>query len=72
MEINLPVKPKGEVTQDQENSLKASKALTILIGKDNKLYWYLGLATAPIEGLSETNLSADGIRKVLLEKNSYN
>lgn len=70
MEINLPVKPKGEVTQEQENALKASKALTILIGKDNKLYWYLGLATAPIEGLSETNFSANGIRKVLLEKNS--
>jgi biopolymer transport protein ExbD len=69
MEINLPVKPKGEVVEEDQNALKASKALTILIGKDNKLFWYIGLATEPIEGLTETNFSADGIRKVLLEKN---
>lgn len=70
MEINLPVKPKGEIVEEEQNALKASKAVTILIGEDNKLFWYLGLATGPIEGPNETNFSADGIRKVLLEKNS--
>jgi len=69
MEINLPVKPKGEVTEEEQNSLKASKALNILLGADNKLYWYRGLPREPIEPLTETNFSADGIRKVLLEKN---
>lgn len=70
MEINLPVKPKGEIKEEDQNSLKASKALSILIGEENKLYWYIGLPTNPIEGLYQTNFSADGIRKVLLEKNS--
>lgn len=70
MEINLPVKPKGEIKEEDQNSLKASKALSILIGEENKLYWYIGLPTNPIEGLYQTNFSADGIRKVLLERNS--
>ena len=70
MEINLPVKPKGEVTEEEQNALKASKAVTILLGADNKIYWYRGLTTEPIEPITETNFSADGIRKVLLQKNA--
>jgi biopolymer transport protein ExbD len=70
MEINLPVKPKGEVKEEEQNALKASKALTILIGRDNKLFTYVGLATEPIEGPTVTNYSADGIRKILQEKKS--
>lgn len=69
MEINMPVKPKDQLKEEEQNSLKASKAFNILIGADNKLYWYRGLPQEPIEPLSETNFSADGIRKVLLEKN---
>jgi biopolymer transport protein ExbD len=69
MEINMPVKPKEEVPTEEENALKASKALNILIGADNKLYWYRGLPHEPIEPITETNFSADGIRKVLVEKN---
>ena len=70
MEINLPVKPKGEVTEEQENALKASKAFNIIVDGENRLFWYLGLPHEPLEPLTETNYSADGIRKVLLEKNS--
>ena len=70
MEINLPVKPKGEVIEEQENSLKASKAFNIIVDGENRLFWYLGLPHEPLEPLTETNYSADGIRKVLLEKNS--
>jgi biopolymer transport protein ExbD len=70
MEINLPVKPKGEVTEEQENSLKASKAFNIIVDGENRLFWYVGLPHEPLEPLTETNYSADGIRKVLLEKNS--
>jgi biopolymer transport protein ExbD len=71
MEINLPVKEDlTEVPEEEQNSLKASKAFTILIGEDNKLYWYHGLANEPIEGPLGTNYTADGIRKVLLEKNA--
>lgn len=70
MEINLPVKPKEELSEDQQNELKASKAFNILIGGENKVYWYRGLANEPIEPLTETNFSAEGIRKILLRENA--
>ncbi len=70
MEINMPVKPKGEVKEDEPNALKASKAFNVLIGGDNKVFWYRGLPTEPIEPVTATNYTADGLRKILLEKNS--
>ncbi|QQS37795.1 MAG: biopolymer transporter ExbD [Ignavibacteriales bacterium] len=70
MEINLPVKPKEQVAEEDENSLKASKAVNILIGAENKVYWYRGLPNEPLDPITETDFSADGIRKVLLQENS--
>jgi biopolymer transport protein ExbD len=70
MEINLPVKPKGEVTEEEQNALKASKAFNIIVDGENKLFWYRGLPHEAVEPLTETNYSAEGIRKVLLERNS--
>ncbi len=69
MEINLPVKDEKVDPKDQ-NAVPESKTITILLGVDNKIYWYHGLASNPLEGPTETNFSADGIRKVLLEKNA--
>ncbi|MFH0733862.1 MAG: biopolymer transporter ExbD [bacterium] len=69
MEINMPVKPKGnEVVEDNQNAVKASKALTIILGADNKIFYYSGVPDKenPPE---KTDYSAEGIRKVLLEKN---
>jgi len=68
MEINMPVKPKEEVIEEEQNAVKASKALTLIIDRENKIFWYQGLPgeeNLPVE----TNFSADGIRKVLVEKN---
>ncbi len=70
MEINLPVKPKGEIKEEEQNALKASKAFNIIVSGENKLYWYIGMPNKPIEGPQETSYSADGIRKVLLDKNA--
>lgn len=70
MEINMPVKPKGEVKEEEQNALKASKAFNILIGGENKVYWYRGLANEPIEPVVESNYTADGLRKILLERNA--
>jgi biopolymer transport protein ExbD len=69
MEINLPVKDPIE-NPEEEPGVKASKSLTIIMGEDNKLFWYIGLTTEPLEGPNGTNYTADGIRKVLLEKNA--
>jgi biopolymer transport protein ExbD len=69
MEINLPVKPKDEVTDEEENAVKASKALTLILGEYNEIFWYQGIPGE--DNLpQETNFSADGIRKILREKNA--
>lgn len=68
MEINMPVKPKNPEEQSQ---LKASNALTLLLGDNDKVYWYAGLPDAPAApGVQVTDYSAGGIRKLLLDRKS--
>lgn len=61
MEINMPVDPENE---DDQIALKASNALTIILGKGDDVYYYYGLA-ADNPTVEETDYSANGIRKVL-------
>ena len=68
MEIILPEKPKEN---EKPPELDKSRALNILLTKDDKILWYAGMAdpnkTLPV--LAETDFSKDGIRKVLLQRN---
>ena len=71
MEITLPDKltdPNQEAPR-----ISASRTLNIILGPDDKLYWYPG-AVKPedynnLPPLRETDYSADGVRKLLLERN---
>jgi len=72
MDITLPDKVTDPEKQ-QAPKISASRTLNILLGPENKLYWYPG-AVKPEEynnlpPLMETDFSADGIRKLLLERN---
>lgn len=67
MDLALP--DKDDQQQDITLAVKESKTLTVLLGSDNKLVWFLGLIDKPIEGPTITDYSKNGIRKVLLEKN---
>lgn len=65
MDITMPVKdPNKEV----ETPVKASNALTIILGEGNKLYYYQGLLAPgePEPELLNSDYSAKGIRQVLL------
>ncbi|MBB6612921.1 biopolymer transporter ExbD [Pontibacter sp. Tf4] len=62
MEINMPVKPDNI---EEQIALKASNAMTIILGEDDKVFYYFGLAEDKPEVL-ETTYAADGIRKVLV------
>ncbi|RSK49334.1 ExbD/TolR family protein [Hymenobacter rigui] len=68
MEVAMPVKPKpGE----EQPPIKASNALTLLLGENNKLYYYDGLLDGTTKPeLKLSNYGADGIRKVLLQHKS--
>ena len=70
MQLTMPVKQNKE---DEETKIKASQAMTIVLGKDNKAYYYFGLntpndKTVQVPELKVTNFSANGIRQVLLTR----
>jgi biopolymer transport protein ExbD len=66
MEITFPVDPDKEIVE--ENKIKASQAMTILLGESDRIYYYFGLGDEGID-MQTTNYSRNGIRKVLLEEN---
>jgi biopolymer transport protein ExbD len=54
-----------EKTTDRPTPIPEKRALTLILDRGNKIYWYQGLTDTKVE---ETTFSKDGIRKVLLEK----
>ena len=68
MELTMPDKKDVDVKEKQE--AKESKTMTILIGKDNKLKYYMGMFDNPYEGIGPTDSTygQNGIRKVILQK----
>ena len=68
MEVALPSKEK--VTEADQTKIKASRAVTILLGKGNKVFYYEGTRENDIDPvLIETNFSPKGIRQFLIKKN---
>lgn len=61
MELNMPDK----TDNNDETPVKGSKALTIILGANDKVYYYSGFEDPEIE---ETDFSSNGIRKVVLDK----
>ncbi|RYZ95680.1 MAG: biopolymer transporter ExbD, partial [Sphingobacteriaceae bacterium] len=63
--MDLAMPDKDEKVKD-EFAVAASRTMTLLLGKDNKLMWYIGEAgkSAP----STEYYGANGLRKTLLEK----
>lgn len=76
MEINMPAKldKDKELTEDERNKAPASRTYTFLLGTKDDVYFYNGkLETESYEDpnfLTKTSYGEDGIRKILLEKNT--
>lgn len=71
MDLNMPSKDKpGE---DQENKVQDTDAVTLLLGADNRLFYYEGMLKEEVyddpEFLIESEYGADGIRQFLLLRN---
>lgn len=68
MEIYMP---SNKANEDRNTEVPASKAITILVDKENKLYYYFG---GPDKNgkdpeLISTDYSANGLRTMLLQRN---
>jgi biopolymer transport protein ExbD len=70
MEIVLPEKIKKDENVEPPKIAK-SRTLNIILGPDNKVFWYPGIADDPKNPppLQETSFGAKGIREILLERN---
>jgi biopolymer transport protein ExbD len=62
MEITMPEKPKPG---DEMPEVNEKNVLTLVLGQDDKIYWYMGITDPKVE---VSNFSATGMRKILLEK----
>jgi len=71
MEINMPDK---KVEPEEQQKIKESQALTVLLSANNKIVWYAGLGDdpekPPITNVADFSLnSPKSIHKVILERN---
>ncbi len=70
MEISMPTNDK-DITEDQQNKVKASQAITLLLDANDKIYYYDGEPNyADYTSLKETSYDADGLRAMLLQRNA--
>jgi biopolymer transport protein ExbD len=72
MEITLPEKIK-DPTKQEAPRISASRTMNIILGPNDKVYWYPGNVKAEdytnLPPIFETDLSATGIRELLLDRN---
>ncbi|WP_294141008.1 biopolymer transporter ExbD [uncultured Sanguibacteroides sp.] len=70
MEISMP--RKDLLNEQEQNKVKASKAITILLGKEGKVYYYVGEPNYDDPDLlKETDFSSNGLRALLLGRNQF-
>lgn len=68
MEIAMPSKEK--LPEEEQTKVKASRAITIILGKDNKVFYYEGTRENDVDpAVQTTDFSSNGIRKFLIERN---
>jgi len=70
MEINMPYKDE-KLTDAEKNKLKASVALTVLLSKNHRVYYYEGIGDDPNKApdMKVTGFkSKDGIRDAIIAK----
>lgn len=59
------VMPEKKVDKEDLAETKESQVLTLLLGPDDKVYYYEGITDAKLDS---TDYSAEGLRKVILDK----
>lgn len=59
------VMPDKDFDKEDIEPVKESKVLTLLLGANDKVYWYEGITDAKLDS---TDYSAEGVRQVILKK----
>jgi biopolymer transport protein ExbD len=64
MDLAMPDKEKND---EQELTVADNRTMTILLGDNNRLEWYMGLVDKPLTAPQVDNYGRNGIRKALIE-----
>ncbi|WP_160135908.1 ExbD/TolR family protein [Chryseobacterium sp. c4a] len=71
MDLGLPAKPKDDKQKPPPTEIKLSNSISILLGKDNKVFWHQQDQTSlNDQTLMETSFDREGIRKVIEQAKS--
>ena len=72
MNINMPAKD-DKLTEEEKNKARESTAVTLLLGANDELFYYLGLIDETVynnpDFLINTDYGVNGLRQLMLEKN---
>lgn len=66
--MNLAMPDKEKTEEQQTMDVPDFRTMTILIGKDGGLEWYLGQFASPLVPFTKTTYGKEGIRKELLRR----
>jgi len=64
MDLAMPDKD----IKDEKMDVKASQTVTVLLGANDKLEWFVGTPTEPLSPPTVDNYGKNGIRKVFMEQ----
>jgi biopolymer transport protein ExbD len=67
MDLGLPDKEKDD-KKEVDIKVDERRTMTIILGKNNQMQWFMGLPNAPIDGPKADTYGKDGIRKAILDK----
>ncbi|RXR21374.1 biopolymer transporter ExbD [Flavobacterium amnicola] len=68
--MNLGMPDKKDKPEDKEEDIEVAdnRTMTILLGENNKVKWYMGQFTSPLEGPKDSSYGKEGIRNEILSK----
>ncbi|WP_264535237.1 ExbD/TolR family protein [Flavobacterium sp. N1736] len=67
MSLGLPDKDE-DITKNKDIKVDEKRTMTVMMGENNKLIYYMGLLESPIAGPKDIAYGKDGIRKELLSR----
>jgi len=68
--MNLGMPDKKDKPEDKEEDIEVAdnRTMTILLGENNKVKWYMGQFVSPLEGPKDSSYGKEGIRNEILAK----
>jgi len=68
MDLGLPDKEKDPNKKEENIKVDERRTMTVILGKNNQIKWFMGLPGTPIEGPKDDTYGKNGLRKAILDK----